>query len=252
MSPVTTARLARSVAYIAPAPVTLRLVSAPPLPRTSEPQWVERAWQGAKRELLRFLRTSWAFAAHPRESGRLWAEGRLDTLNPLAYLLNTVAVLGPWRALWQIFLHVQSPLWMEALWTLAPFLGVVLTSSFSHLLLSFAGGRRRITSTWAISIYATGGLVSAFQLIATPFLVLSDHIKTSQDWHDHWLAYVLGQSLVCPELVWQTLAMAGLHGLRARRVLVTQVFGMLALGVLLVFASIEVFILAMTLTHHRL
>jgi len=32
--------------------VTLRLVGAPPLPRMSEPQWVERAWQGTKRELL--------------------------------------------------------------------------------------------------------------------------------------------------------------------------------------------------------
>lgn len=243
-------RMAPQPSPLVPAPpVTLRLVSAPAPPTSREPQWVGRSWEATKREVRRYLATSWAFAARPRETARLWAEGRFDAQNPLAYVLNTAAVLGPWRALWQYIFHLQQPLWEDILWAAAPTLGILLNSSFTHLLVALAGGKRRLTSSWAMSIYVTGGFLLVFQLAATPFLLISDHIKTPQDWRDHWLAFVLGQVLILPGYFWHSIALAGLHGLRARRVVLAQVLGAVACVLLAAWAGFELIVLVRTYKH---
>lgn len=232
-------------------PATLRLLSAPPPPPTREPEWVERSWQAARREVERYGRTAWAFARAPRETAHLWAEGRFDAQNPLGFLLNTVAIIGPWRALWQRILGLpEMSLGYELIYALAPFLGVVGTGSYLHVLFLLLGrSKRRITSTWAISIYASGAVGVLCQLITAPCALIASNAKTPEQMRAHLLAIVVSEVLIVPLVIWQTLALAGLHGLRRRRAAFIQVIGTIALTAMALGLVME-FVTVLRLVRH--
>lgn len=236
------------------APQTLRLVSAPPPPASREPEWVERSWQAARREVERYLRTAWAFARAPRATAHLWAEGRFAAQNPFAFLLNTVAIIGPWRALWQRILGLpEMSLGYELMYAVAPFLGVVGTGSYLHVLFLLLGrSRRRITSTWAISIYASGAVGVLCQVITTPFALISLNAKTPEQMRAHLFAIVFAELAVVPLVIWQTLALAGLHGVRRRRAAFIQVIGTIVLTAMALGLAMEIgaFIRLVRHAHH--
>ena len=228
------------------APQTRRLRSAPPPPASREPEWVGRSWQAARREIGRYLRTAWAFGRAPRETARLWADGRFDALNPLAYLFNTAAIIGPWRALWQRILHTPDlPLWQDVIGAIGPFMGVLLVGSIFHCLFALlAGSTRKLSSTWAMSIYSTGGLPTLLQLAATPFALVASASQRPEYIRQHVLALAVSSLLPYPVLIWQGLALSGLHGTRRRTAMIILFVGTVVFGsalAALVFEGLAIF-----------
>ena len=196
------------------APVTLRILAPPPA--VPEPLWVATTWEAAKDEVTSYLRTAWAFGVRPQATARAWAERRFRALNPLAYLLNSLAIIGPWRALWQRILHVpESSFTADLTSATAPFVGVLAFGSLHHLLFRILGSKRHVQSSWAMSIYTTGGLPTVLGLVVAPFALKAQHAV--------WLPILLHQAVALVSLVMQNAALAGLYGTSRRRAAGVQI-----------------------------
>jgi hypothetical protein len=231
---------------------TTRLPRAAPV-AAAEPTWVKDTVGHIVSEIRLYLQTAVAFALRPRASAADWASGRLKTLNPLAYLLNSMVLVGPWRALWQNILGMPNlPLWRDVLGAAAPFIFVVVSGSLVHLFFRAFGSKRRLTSTWAVSIYATGGLPTIITLLCEPLNLrlqaLSDqmsntHHATMAEWM-LFLKYDLGlMAASCVVGIIHAIALAGLHGTSRRKSVfiltlstVTMVVGLTVLTGVFVFA----------------
>jgi hypothetical protein len=217
-----------------PPPRTLRLLPSPPslapaLPAPREPEWLSETARHVVGEIRLYVRTAWAFARRPRASAAAWANGELKALNPLAFLLNNLTIIGPWHILWQRVLRTPDvPLWQEALTAAAPFLAVGLTASFLHLFFHLFGSKRRLTSTWAVSIYAGGGLPLICSLVADPLSLrlkqIGDAVNGqgpaalgSHGWTTFFAYTGALWALTGVMHVVQSIALSGLHGMSRRR-----------------------------------
>src|SRR5437868_15431920 len=79
---------------------TLRLGPLPAAP-PAEPAWISEAFRNVLGELRLYFATVWAFTVRPQASAEAWAGGTFKALNPIAYLVNGLAIIGPWRFLWE-------------------------------------------------------------------------------------------------------------------------------------------------------
>jgi hypothetical protein len=142
-------------------------------PATSnpDPNWIEDAARAIAREIAAYARAVLTIARHPGRFAAEWSAGRAPALNPLAFLLNAMAVLGPWRALWSRLLDPDrptTPLWFEAVKPVLPIVLNTTVASLSHALLRLFGGRRPLRSSVAMALYASGGPLAILKLLVTP------------------------------------------------------------------------------------
>jgi hypothetical protein len=149
--------------------------SARPDPTTdgTEPDWVSDAARLAWAEARHFVRTVAAFIRGPRRFAAAWAEGRGGAMHPLGYLLNALAVLLPYQVCWSHLSGDSSPaapVWLELVRPAVYVAGNVVFAVVSHVLLLLGGSRRRLTSTVAMALYASGGPMTLASLMIAPLL----------------------------------------------------------------------------------
>jgi hypothetical protein len=143
---------------------------------TSEPDppWLRDAIRAVGHELATFATTLWAILASPARFAADWASGRRHALNPLAFLFNALAVLGPWRAAWARILDPNpptTPLWFELGKPVFPVLMNVTVTALFHLLLKPLGGRRPLRSSLAMAMYVSGGPLAILHFLAAPLVL---------------------------------------------------------------------------------
>ena len=143
---------------------------------TSEPDppWLRDAVRAVGRELAAFGTTLWAIVASPARFADDWAAGRRRALNPLAFLLNALAVLGPWRALCARVIDPNpptTPLWFELGKPIFPVVINISVTALFHLLLKPLGGRRPLRSSLAMAMYVSGGPLSILNFLVSPLVL---------------------------------------------------------------------------------
>lgn len=202
---------------------------------TSEPDppWLRDAVRAVGHEVAAFARTLWAIVSSPARFADDWAAGRRHALNPLAFLLNALAVLGPWRALWARLLDPNAPatpLWWELAKPIYPIAVNVSVTALFHLLLRPLGARRPLRSSLAIGMYVTGGPSSIMNILIGP-LMLYGFI------HRENVAVTLSMSLANLAMLgvfigYSIVAQAGLHRVSRWRVAVAVLLAWTAFGYL--------------------
>jgi hypothetical protein len=194
---------------------------APPSkePSAAEPDWLGDALRAARAELTLFGKTWLAFARWPRRTTCAWTNGAFRALNPLAYFVNILAIMTPYRLLWARFLGFQSdlPPWLDLLKPSLPFVATFSQALFAHGLLRLLGSKRRATSTVGALLYASGGWAMIFALVQWPLSLWSMMHPTDLQ----AAALSGGIGLVSGVVMFAilTVTLAALHGIRRRRAL---------------------------------
>lgn len=120
-----------------------------------------------------------------------------------------------------------------------PFVGVLAIGSLHHLLFRLLGSKRHIQSSWAISIYSTGGLPTLVSLVATPFALRLQHLTTLSLVRAHWHEIALIQAFGIITLVMQNAALSGLYSTTRRRAAFVQVASALAVPLTLIVVGAQ-------------
>jgi hypothetical protein len=126
-----------------------------------DPPWMREAAGAIAHELLGWLRALVAVTRAPRRFCAEWAAGEIRPLNPLAYSLNTLAVVVPAAALVTHLIGIEDdvlPLWAQLLKPLFPWVYDLLWLLPVHFALRALGGTRRLGTTVGASFYASGPL----------------------------------------------------------------------------------------------
>jgi hypothetical protein len=133
--------------------------------------------------------------------------------------------------MWRHLLGMPDlPLWRDLLNSAAPFIGVLIYGSFHHLFFRLFGSRRRITSSWAISVYATAGLPTLLGMAYTPIAMrlhaaqqaVTMHPRQhpqifAGEWRLFWTYSLIGGLVSLVAWLIQVSALSGLHGMTRRR-----------------------------------
>jgi hypothetical protein len=155
---------------------------------TSEPDppWLRDAVRAVGHELAAFGATLSAIVASPARFADDWGAGRRRALNPLAFLLNALAVVGPWRALCARLLDPNpptTPLWLEVGKPILPVAVNISVTALFHLLLKPLGGRRPLRSSLAMAMYVSGGPLSILNFLISPLVIYGflhrDHVTVA-------------------------------------------------------------------------
>src|SRR3954471_20620249 len=139
-----------------------------------DPSWTTDAARAVGHEVAAYARTVGTIARHPARFAADWSDGRVRALNPLAFLLNALAVLGPWRAAWA---HVvdpnrpSTPLWFELMKPAFPVILNVCITSVMHALLLIFGARRPLRSSCAMAMSVSGGPGAVLNLLLAPLML---------------------------------------------------------------------------------
>jgi Yip1-like protein len=136
-----------------------------------DPHWIGNAARAVGREIAAYAATAWTILRSPRRFATEWSDGTRAALNPLAFLLNALAVLGPWRALWARLLDPNpptTPLWFEIGKPVLPVVGNIIGMGVCHALMRLFGGRRPLRTSLAMAFYISGGPMFLFGMLASP------------------------------------------------------------------------------------
>jgi hypothetical protein len=139
-----------------------------------DPPWMRDAARAVGHELSTFAATLWAIVSSPARFAADWAAGQRHALNPLAFLLNALAVIGPWRALWARLVDPNpptTPLWFELAKPAMPIVMNVSVTAIFHLLLKPLGGRRPLRSSLAMAMYVSGGPLAIMNFLVAPIVL---------------------------------------------------------------------------------
>jgi hypothetical protein len=208
------------------APHTLRML--PALPREDAaagdaPAWITDGIEHFVHGVKLYVRTVAAFVVAPRRSAEAWANGRLRAVNPMSYLLKGLAIVMPWRALWWWKLGLPEQSTAQSLaFEAMPYFYAVLAGAVAHAIFGSLGSRRPLRATWGAWMYAAGGGPLALMLLSEPVSAWRRHLEATGG--SHGLVRVLGTTtglaVFVSFIVYITLALAGIHGVRRRRALV--------------------------------
>jgi hypothetical protein len=143
---------------------------------TSEPDppWLRDAARAVGHEVAGYFATALTIARAPSQFAANWGEGRVRALNPLAFMLNALAVLGPWRALWARLLDPNpptTPLWFEMAKPVLPVVINVSVTALFHALVRAMGSSRPLRSSLALALYTTGGPLALVNFLAAPVML---------------------------------------------------------------------------------
>lgn len=198
-----------------------------------DPPWPRDAARAVGHEIATFATTLWAILSAPARFADDWASGRRAALNPLAFLLNGLAVIGPWRALWARLLDPNpptTPLWFELLKPALPVTLSVSVTVLFHLLLLPLGARRPLRSSLAIAMYVSGGPLILLNVAIAP-LALYGFI------HRDYVTVALASSaanlvLLVVFIGYLIVMQAGAHQLPRWRVAIAVLLAWITFGVL--------------------
>jgi len=209
---------------------------------TSEPDppWLRDGARAVGHELAAFARTLWAMVSSPSRFADDWAAGRRHALNPLAFLFNALAVLGPWRVLWARLLDPNpptTPLWFEISKPLYPVVINVSVTAMMHLLLRPLGARRPLRSSLAMGMYVSGGPLAIMNFLVGPLMIYGfihrENVTVALT------SAFANFALLIIFIVYSVLAQAGLHRLPRWRVTIAVLVAWIAFGFLAARTSIH-------------
>ncbi len=205
-----------------------------------DPPWLRDAARAVGHELAAFATTSWAIVAAPARFADDWASGRRRALNPLAFLLNALAVLGPWRALCTRLIDPNpptTPLWFELGKPIFPVAMNVTVTALFHLLLKPLGARRPLRSSLAVAMYVSGGPLAIVNFAVAP-LVLYGFIHR-EDLRITLVSSVVNLLMLLLFVVYLVVMQASLHKLPRWRVTIAVVVAWTTFGFLSARTSIH-------------
>jgi len=136
-----------------------------------DPSWPRDAARAVGHEIAAYARAVGQIARSPKRFAVEWSAGRLQALNPLAFLLNALAVLAPWRAIWARVLDPNAPtmpLWLELSKPAYPVVLNVVLTSLAHGLMRLLGGKRPLRSSVAMALYVSGGPLAILNFVFAP------------------------------------------------------------------------------------
>jgi hypothetical protein len=124
-----------------------------------DPQWLRDAWRGFVHEWLSYARTAWRVTRAPGQFMRAWADGDEAALNPLACIVNALAVAAAITAGRQLLFHSASnlPSWLELFAPALQIFNSALIASLMHFPLRLLGGRRPWRTSMAATLFVTSG-----------------------------------------------------------------------------------------------
>ncbi len=188
-----------------------------------DPPWMREAAGAIAHEILGWLRALLDVTRAPRRFCAAWADGQIRPLNPLAYALNTLAVVGPASALLTHLIGIEDdvlPLWVQLLKPLIPWIYSLLWLVPVHLGLRALGSTRRLSTTIGASFYA-GGPPQFLSLFYVPMqLWQMAHPKDLRFALASFVSGVVMMVLLCG---YATAAQAGAHKMRPRRAAVVVI-----------------------------
>ncbi len=138
-----------------------------------DPHWPREAIGAILHELREYLRAAWAVARAPARFSAGWARGEVRALNPLACILNALAIAGPWRAFWARLLHIEyaAPLWVDLGKPFLPAIGLTFFGGGVHLFLRLFADRGRIRplrTSLGITLFVNAGPMTMLGLVSRP------------------------------------------------------------------------------------
>jgi hypothetical protein len=187
----------------------------------TDPNWPRQAIAAVVGELVAWLRALLAVTRAPRRFAADWANGRTRVLNPLAFALNELAVVGPVHALCaHLFgMTVELPLWLQAAKVVLLWLYTLAWVAPLHLALRALGGTRPLRTTLGAAIYG-GGPATILRLITMPVML---RIMTRPSLGGALAMLVLSLVELLVVAIYMTAAIAGAHGVRSWRAAVPLV-----------------------------
>jgi hypothetical protein len=208
---------------------------------TSEPDppWVRDAARAVGHELAAYFVTLWAIASAPARFAAEWSDGRRPALNPLAFLLNSLAVVGPWRAIWARLLDPNpptTPLWFEIGKPMLPVLISLVVTSWFHVLAVALGARRPLRSSMAITMYVSGGPLAILNFFTAPVVLYGFINRFSPV--GLW-AVLVNFALLAAFFVYLVIAEAALHRLSRWRVTLAAVVAWFSFGAFSAWVSLH-------------
>jgi hypothetical protein len=154
-------------------------VSDEPLPPTStpDPNWPRDALTAAMHEVGDYLALVWQTVAHPRRFYIEWSAGQRRALNPLAAMLNAVAVLGVWQIILRHALDMppkDNAWWLELAQPILAAARACVFGLVCHFGVWIFGARRPLRTTLGAVLYCSGGAITFLELVLLPIFVYAE------------------------------------------------------------------------------
>ena len=175
-----------------------------------EPDWVRQSIDNARSEIATYLTTFLALLRGPLAFAERWAAGDSRALNPLAFALNSLAVLGAYAVLMSRLTGVRAPgapVWIDFARSAVFLTTFALSAPFFQLAARLAGSSARFTSSLALSLYvgAGPGVLSRFFVYPLQDLRVAHRLPSTLP------AELAGLLQIVVVLVYSTRAQRGLH-----------------------------------------
>jgi|SRR5579863_5044594 len=145
-------------------------------PEADDPHWPRETAAAVYHEIIAYLTTARAIILHPARFGAEWSTGARRALNPVAFQLNALAVVGPWLVFWARLVDPNppaTPLWWDIIKSTLPTVGSAVGMSLCHVLVRLMGGARPLRSTLAMVFYISGGPLALLSLASRPLSLLA-------------------------------------------------------------------------------
>jgi hypothetical protein len=194
---------------------------------TGTPDWIRDAIRSAWGELKHFFATAFAFTRDPRGFAQRWSRGEEHAMNPLAYSATSLGLVSGLAVLVKAVLPYNDDgpdsLLNTILGSVGPYAHYLGLGIICHLFVRAGRGRGPWRGTVACAIFAAGGpaaLASVPFFISVAyvhFITKSLEISLTRTSALHvWVATGLAVVALLAFAVPFALALAGLHGTRAR------------------------------------
>jgi hypothetical protein len=134
-----------------------------------EHDWARESWVTLRDDVKGYLEILVAATISPFEFGRSWAQGR-RRMNPLAAVVNAIALLGVWGQLWGRICGRpdELPWWSDLVRPSLAVVGNVVWALGCHALLRALGARRRVAVSVGAVLYGVAGPITVLSLLLNP------------------------------------------------------------------------------------
>src|SRR5207245_10400764 len=135
---------------ITPLAYTAGMSTLHPPAAAGEPNWIADGARQVRDEIALFLVTLRDFTLRPGRFAAEWADGSRRALNPIAFLLNSLAVVFPYSLIWKHVLGrttAEAPFWLDLVKPLVYVATNLLVATLCHAFLRLGGRIRRVRSS---------------------------------------------------------------------------------------------------------
>ncbi len=197
-----------------------------------DPPWIRDAGRAVGREIGAYVATLRDFSRAPARFAVAWSSGEMAALNPLAFVLNALAVLGPWRATWARLFDPNpksTPIWFDLAKPALPIVVNVVTTLVFHAIVRILGSKRPLRSSLAMALYVSGGPLAVLNFLLGP-IVLYGFVHRLSARAALWSS-LANFSLLIILLVYLVAAQAALHRMARWRITIAVLIAWISLGV---------------------